>query len=186
LTSETSKNLLQEIRHTYENILQERNILDGKATNLITISGIIFPFLIGIQGLIFNNLITISFIIITGFFIILSIICSIWVFRISYYSFILPPNPFFKVEPFRQGYIEPEYKKENLDNYLIDVYLSMSEDQQAYLFISSYLICNGENGKNNKNKAEKLEFSQIFLLIGVILTILSLVLSYIIPRSLST
>lgn len=94
--SETSKNLLQEIRAIYENILQERNGLDGKATSLITISGIILPFLIGIQGFISSsNLINTSLIFITGFFIILSLICSIWVFKISSYSYILPPNSFF-------------------------------------------------------------------------------------------
>lgn len=53
----------------------------------------------------------------------------------------------------------------------------MKEEEQAYYFISSYLICNGKNSQNNDNKAEKLEFSQFFLLIGIVTTIVSLTYS---------
>jgi hypothetical protein len=164
-------NFLTEIRSVYQNILDEKKSLDGHGLNMITASGIILAFLLGIQEFLSRNTNqnTELFLPATEY-IIISMIFSITVFTIRHYRFVLSADTFFIKKN--------KFEDTNLDKDRIDTIINMNKKELDLVFISEYLICNGKNTNNNSKKSKLILSSQIYLILGIVLTIYPVLVPY--------
>ena len=174
-SNEEDKNilLLNEIEKVYERELERKKTLESKATNVITVSGIMVTLLFGFSAFLFQaGFDSLLLFHISIFASVLSAIIALWLslysLKITGYSYVFGEDPKCNV---------------HLDD-IIEQYKTFPKDKTIARITDSYVVAITENSRFNDDNAKRVRKSQRWLFVSLLiiaimigLTLLPLVIS---------
>ena len=167
------KELIDVLKSEYQKEFDTARNTDSKASNMLATAGTVTGLLFGFGTFLVSNiksdyeLITFAmfFLLVAIGSNIVSVILSIFAFKMRRYQYVINPNYFFK----DIGYdIKTRKGAENYDDKEIDKFTANLEDMEKDL-IKSYITCNKLNFLVNDKKGYLVLWAQMIFLIGLLI-----------------
>jgi len=178
----TNKLFLQELKDQYQKEFELKDALEGKANNLLTISGLVATLLFGFGSFLIDKLgstyeflIPVTILLIMGIVgNVVSIFWSVLAFKIRPYKYSMPYDHFFN----KDGSFNEKHVEEYRDEKDVEVFTNT--------LVDTYLTCNRHNRLQNASKAFKIKIAQWFFFGSIIIVpiVIGLVLTHL-PKAIS-